>query len=293
MGKFPEDWSLQLIEQVVSYFHTAGVSVHFPTIIGFPTETASERAETYAFLRYITGKYTSVTFNMNVLGFDIGSKLFEQYEDFGITTIRWPVPAKYFLGNLLDWDSAEMPFDYAQCDRERNDLMRRLLYPWMPSTAMIPPYIFYRLCETSRATMVWKAQRQATGNWKDEMEELALDTPMSLSQQIAISPTADLAGPTPAKRFFVYDWGTHHNIECDAETKNLLAEFTSPVTCQEVLGRLQAGRAAIACAEETARLFAPQIAQLYRMGFLQYGSKNPGHASDVSRDPEAIPALVS
>lgn len=222
MGKHPVGWSLNLIEEVVSYFHAAGVSVHFPTIIGFPTETESERLETFAFLEYIITKYPSVTFNMNILGFDVASKLFENYEDFGITTISWPTPAKYFLGNLLDWDCKEVPFEYDRLDYVRNELMRRLLYPWIPKSANIPEYIFYRLAETSRATMVWKAQRYSTGNWKDELPPYDPDAEMRVSARLVISGPLDRGQLSTEDRYFVYDWKTHHSFECNSDGLYLL-----------------------------------------------------------------------
>lgn len=237
MGKFPEGWSLDLIEQVVSNFHHAGVSVHFPTIVGFPTETAEERNETFAFLEYLIAKYPSMTFNTNILGFDVASKLFEQYEQFGITTVRWPAPAKYFLGNLLDWECDEVPFDFDGLDTERNEQMRRLLYPWMPTTASIPTYIFYRLTETSRATMVWKAQRAETGNWSDEW-------PVDDAARLITSPGVVIIGPMrrgkfdTEDRYHVYDWWTHRSFDCDTRGYETLRYFFEPTTLAEFEGSL-------------------------------------------------------
>ncbi len=36
--------------------------------------------------------------------------------------------------------------------------MREMLYPWMPIDSFIKPHIFYRLSETARHTLKWKAQ---------------------------------------------------------------------------------------------------------------------------------------
>jgi Radical SAM superfamily len=252
MGKFPSGWSLDFVEQIVSQFHSAGVSVHFPTIIGFPTETEAERAETFQFLRHISNVYPSVTFNMNVLGFDVASPLYENFEQHGITAIRYPAPAKYFLGNLVDWDCAEVPFDYFQCDHQRNSLMRQLLYPWLPSTALIPAYIFYRLAETSRATMVWKAQRQAANNWKDAIDPFDREGRfVTVGRLVRCSDTA-------RSSTFIYDWNTHHNFETDARGVALLETLREPRTLKEL---------ALACGMPESELVA-EIEQLYLMGIV-------------------------
>jgi hypothetical protein len=285
MGKFPDGWSLELIEQVVSYFHDAGVSVHFPTIVGFPTETDAERAETFAFLQYIIGKYPSVTFNMNVLGFDVGSKLFENYQDFGITTVRWPAPAKYFLGNLLDWDCAEVPFEYERLDQQRNDLMRRLLYPWMPTTATIPPYIYYRLSETSRATMIWKSQRYQAGTWRDAPPPLEEDAPLAVSPQLVVTGPLDYGRFASDRRYFLYDWGTHHSMECDSQGMRLLDALRSAPALPELMEHLWRQADGNQTLDETYAAFGPFVERLYRMGILYHpvesGASAPGLTANV------------
>lgn len=235
MGKHPVGWSLEMIENVVRYFHNSGVSVHFPTIIGFPTETKTERLETYAFLEYLIGKYPSVTFNMNVLGFDVASKLYENYESHGITSIHWPAPSKYFLGNLLDWDCQEVPFEYERLDYERNELMRRLLYPWIPETAMIPEYIFYRLAETSRATMLWKQERYERGEWRDCLDDFDFEAQLIASSSLVTKQLPKRSQYDNMTKFFVYDWKTHHTFECDEIGMELLKLLKSPSKVHEVV----------------------------------------------------------
>jgi radical SAM superfamily enzyme YgiQ (UPF0313 family) len=226
MGKFPEGWSQDLVETVVDRFHKAGVSVHFPTIVGFPTETQQERQETYSLLERLRSKYPSVTFNVNVLGFDVGSKLFEEYPEFGITEIRWPVASKYFLGNLLEWNCAEEPFNYDQLTAERNDFMRRELYPWMPVSASLEPYLFYRLSETSRATLVWKAKSWDGDSWVGFPEG-------DFTSLIAPGPII-VRGPfkhseyDPTDRFEIYDWSSHSSFECDQSTVDLIRNLAVP-----------------------------------------------------------------
>lgn len=225
MGKFPADWSLELIEEVVASFHEAGVSVHFPTIVGFPGETPDERQQTYSFLQRIVGRYPSVTFNINILGLDVASKLFEHRDDFGISDIRFPCETKHFLGNLVDWDHAEVPFDHGHLDAERNAVMRSLLYPWIPSTATLPPYIFYRLAETSRATLAWKARRAAAHVQCDSL------TPVGTGEWFVASPDATAVGPIPQgpytthEQVWLYSWRTHHQMRVGTSEFEFLRSF--------------------------------------------------------------------
>lgn len=227
MGKFPADWSLELIEEVVARFHDAGVSVHFPTIVGFPGETPEERQQTYSFLHRIVERYPSVTFNINILGLDVASKLFEHRDDFGISTIRFPCETKYFLGNLVDWDHAEVPFDHGHLDAERNTVMRSLLYPWIPATATLPVYIFYRLAETSRATLGWKARRAATGARQDRL------APAGSGDWLVVSSDAAAVGPIPQgpytqhDQFWIYSWRTHHQMRVGGSEFEFLQTFES------------------------------------------------------------------
>ncbi len=156
MNKFDDGFSLELVEQIVAVFQEEGIFVHFPVITGFPGESDMEREETYQFLRYLRGKYDNVTFNVNVLGLDVSSSLFKNWQNFGITRISFPCNPHYFMGNLVSWDCEEIPFQEERLKQERDDFMREELYPWMPEDALVSPHIFYRLMETVRNTLTMK-----------------------------------------------------------------------------------------------------------------------------------------
>lgn len=156
MNKFDDSFSLELVEQIVAAFQEVGVSVHFPVIIGFPGETDMEREQTYQFLRYLKKEYENVTFNVNILGLDVSSQLFKNWQHYGITSIHFPCNPHYFLGNLVAWDCAEAPFREDELKAERDGFMREQMYPWMPEDALIYPHIFYRLMETIRNTLTVK-----------------------------------------------------------------------------------------------------------------------------------------
>lgn len=238
MGKHPDGWSLDLVEKVASNFHDAGISVHFPVIVGFPTETADERNETYDFLEYITEKYPSVTFNINILGLDIASRLFTHFQEFGITEIRFPTDPKDFLGNLLDWNSTVEPFRYSSLDASRNEVMRKLLYPWMPTSCRMPVYIFYRLAETSRATLVWKSEREKRKDWRlsdfeDYEKASEPNASFVISDQLAIFSLPKKSRFTEEDHYWIYDWNTHHSLEVDENGLLLLKNLATPKMVNE------------------------------------------------------------
>jgi len=156
MDKFPKDFDLGLVEKIVSRFHRSGVSVHLCTIIGFPTETQKERNETLEFLLGLKKKFPSLTFNVNKFMLDVSSKVYAEYEKFDITTLEWPCPARYFLDNIIGWDSDVHPYDSKALDRQRNSFMRQTLFPWLPSNSAIQPLDFHDLCEGYRKTLLWK-----------------------------------------------------------------------------------------------------------------------------------------
>ena len=158
MDKFPEDFDLALVEKIVARFHQSDVSVHLCVMVGFPTETQKERKDTFDFLYALKKKYSSLTFNVNKFMLDVTSKIYADYEKFDITALKWPCPAKYFLGNIIGWDSDIERYDSKRLDMQRNHFMRQTLYPWIPSNAMILLINFYELCETYRKTLPWKSQ---------------------------------------------------------------------------------------------------------------------------------------
>ena len=158
MNKFPKDFDLSLVEKTVEKFHTRGVSVHLCLILDFPGETHGDRMATFDFLVHLKKQYPSLTFNLNRFMLDIKSQIFSQYETFDITRIQWPCPAKYFLGNMISWDSENRHYHKNQIDDLRNNFMRQNLYPWMPSNPMTPPFNFYKQYEAFKMTLLWKTK---------------------------------------------------------------------------------------------------------------------------------------
>jgi radical SAM superfamily enzyme YgiQ (UPF0313 family) len=182
MNKFPKDFNLSLVEKIVERFHTRGVSVHLCLILDFPGETYNDRMATFDFLRHLKNKYPSLTFNLNRFMLDITSTIFDRYEDFDITHIQWPCPSKYFLGNMISWDSENRHYHKNQIDDIRNTFMRENLYPWMSSNPMTPPFNFYKQYEAFKMTLLWKTKMGSKQN-KGPMV-LSKETPIVKSDWI-------------------------------------------------------------------------------------------------------------
>ena len=155
MHKFDADFSLEMVEDIVKTYTQAGISIHFPMIIGFPTETIADRQRTYEFLGHLKDSYELFSFNINIFQLDISSEIFKNWAKYSIYQISIPCEAEYFLGN---WAIYESQTNKEDLRNEQDQFMREKMYPWMPSNAILKPHIFYRLSETIRNTLVWEAQ---------------------------------------------------------------------------------------------------------------------------------------
>ena len=237
MNKFPKDFDLSLVEKIVERFHTRGVSVHLCLILDFPGETHSDRMATFDFLRDLKNKYPSLTFNLNRFMLDITSTIFARYETFDITRIQWPCPSKYFLGNMIAWDSENRHFHKNQIDDIRNSFMRQNLYPWMPSNPMTPPFNFYKQYEAVKMTLLWKTKMSSKQS-KDLMA-LSKETRIIKSDWIVYSKLYK-KDSHDGHSYRVYNWKTHGHFECNEILIKLYDIFTCPQTVEQGLERFHA-----------------------------------------------------
>ena len=195
MNKFPAEITLDTVENVVRIFTTAGIHVHFPMIVGFPTETVQERIDTYNYLSMLRNKYKRVTYNINILMLDYASDLYKNFMKYGISSIDFPCPQSEFLGNMLSFNCNEKMENRNSIDYKRNEFMRETLYPWMPKEAHVQPYLFYRLSETIRNTLIWHCECIAVNQQKSRT------IGYKKSDQISIWKHGD--------DYIVYNWKNH------------------------------------------------------------------------------------
>lgn len=129
MKKFATEIKNEYIEELVKKFNDSGISVHFPMIVGFPTETSDERYETYEFLEKLNKKYPLMTFNINILGLDVSSELFKNYYKFNISEIKFPCSPQYYLGNIVGWNCKQSVFKKRLNIKKKQISFEKMLIP--------------------------------------------------------------------------------------------------------------------------------------------------------------------
>lgn len=201
MGKFDENFSLKLVDKICEKYTSAGISIHFPIIIGFPGESSYDRKMTYDYLHDICKRYPLVSFNINVFNLDICSYVFKHHNKYKIDEIYYPCPLSDFLGNILKWKRGDSTQE-KQLFRERDLYMREILYPWMPVNSFIKPYLFYRLSETIRNTLIWKCDNNfCTPEFVNPLEtQIQVIAPNTLVYNFDESRNV----------YIIYNWYTHH-----------------------------------------------------------------------------------
>ena len=209
MKKFNADFSLELVEQIVKAYTQAGISIHLPMIIGFPTETIADRQRTYEFLSYLKDTYGLFSFNINIFQLDISSEVFKNWAKYSINQVILPCDAKNFLGN---WVAYESQSSHEGIENEQDQFMREKMYPWMPANSLIKPHIFYRLSETIRNTLVWKANNIVP-------EEHYYYGTMHLKQ----APNLTIIDENES--FLIYNWNNHHYMRGNQLLVDVLNEW--------------------------------------------------------------------
>lgn len=223
MHKFEDGFRLELMEAIIRKYTELGVSIHCPMILGFPQETQGDRRKTYEFLSEIHRKYPLFTFNLNILCLDVSSPLFFHWAEYQIQEIRFPCEPQYFLGNWVLWMSASVE---QEIEAERQAFMREQLYPWLPANALTPPTILYRLSETARRTLLWKA----TGMW-DEKLIFTFSMELRTAPSLVISQESD-------DLYLIYCWETHHYMQGNRFLLDILEAFREPQNVTAVIKSL-------------------------------------------------------
>ena len=209
MNKFPDDFNLEIVTKIASEYDKAGISIHFPIIIGFPGETLEDRRLTYEYLTSLREKYKSLTFNINILSLDVSSNLFIDWDKFNIKQIELPCNPEEFVGNIAIYNDSQ----YYKLDKERNSFMRSHLYPWLPEHSSIKPNILYRLSETIRDTMIWKSKKEVERN----TNYISTKDNYRLNENLSFSILNEGC--------LIYNWDTHHYIIVNDAFREFLLLF--------------------------------------------------------------------
>lgn len=250
MNKFPEDFKLSTVTQIVSKYDSVGISIHFPMILGFPGEHKEDRRTTYSYLSTLRKRYPSLTFNINILSLDISSPLFKKWYNYEINKIELPCPMNELLGNIAIYDKM-----YDELDEERDTFMKEQLYPWFPIDSVITPHIFYRLSETIRNTLIWKEKK--TFNQKSNNMSLQLSYQFIKNISFYHSPDEELY-------VNIYNWNTHRYFKAPFEFYELLTSFSNPIEMKEMINKSISGPLKNISFDECYALFV----NLIELGFL-------------------------
>lgn len=136
---------VQTAEDIVRLFNREGISVHFPAIIGFPTETVEDRNRTIRFLEYLKTTYPLFSYNINIFELDISSTIYQKFATYNISVLQYPCPPFYFLGNTVEW---------GVCNRHELETIQhktmRKMFTWYPSNSLLNITNFYKLLEHTR-----------------------------------------------------------------------------------------------------------------------------------------------
>lgn len=224
MNKFDCDFSLEMMEEIVKVYQKQHIAIHCPMIVGFPQETPAERQKTYEFLSHLCEISPLFTFNLNILNLDVSSRLFREWGKYQLKNIAYTCQPKYFLGNNMAWLSAE---EHQTLDHECQIFMREHLYPWMPINALSKPTVVYRLSETSRYTLRWKAN----GTWK-RPSLFSADMELRISDSLSTTRLKD-------DTYLIYCWDSHHYMQGNDLMLNILDKFCSPCKVSKAIRELE------------------------------------------------------
>ena len=136
---------IEIAEKIIKKFNEKGISVHFPVIIGFPGETSEERNRTIIFLKYLKDSYPLFSYNINILELDISSKLYHDFAEYDISTLRYSCKPSSFIGNSVEWE-----FQDKETLRTVQKDGMKYFFRWYPQHSFLDIVSFYKLLEHTR-----------------------------------------------------------------------------------------------------------------------------------------------
>lgn len=196
------------IELILKLFFKYKIRVHFPAIIGFPTETLYEREQTINYLKKFKKKYPLFSYNVNILELDISSKLYKNWDKYNMTQINLPCPLNDFMGNIIGWYEPIVHSATPNLEQNRRNAMLSQ-YTWYPENALTEPHIFYRLYESGRY-MLYNMKTNETA--KVECSQ----------NNVVVKKFPDLVSwKTELGTYITYNPRNHHYYECSESVHNL------------------------------------------------------------------------
>lgn len=214
---------LSISEQIVKMFTLREIRVHFSLILGFPAETDIDREQTERFVRYLLKTYNHFSYNINLFYLDVGSKIYQRWESFGILCLSYPCEPRYFLDNHLNWNDSFSSNKESLLEEKREELMK-LQYNWYPQGSLIRPSVFYAFWEHSRYELLKKISITTMRHSFD------LNNEIILSNMIVISNLKD-------DIWMLYNLNNHQYITGGVILRDLSEASGSGVTFSSFISR--------------------------------------------------------
>ncbi len=143
---------LELSENIVKTFNDINIHVHFPVLIGFPTESQSERDRTLKFVNYLQKKYSNFSYNINILNLDVASTLYKQWNNYNISSLKYPCAPYYFIGNGVSWQCDNNSISIKELELQAIKSMKSQ-FNWYPNDSLVDIISFYSMWEYSRSQL--------------------------------------------------------------------------------------------------------------------------------------------
>lgn len=143
---------VELAEKIVKVFNDLQIQVHFPLIIGFPTETSSDRNETFRFMNYLKNQYPYFSYNINILNLDVASTLYKKWERYNISKLQYPCEPYSFIGNGVLWENYIKPISIQDLELLSQNQMKKQ-FDWYPENTLVDINTFFAMWEYSRNQM--------------------------------------------------------------------------------------------------------------------------------------------
>lgn len=171
----------ELAEKIVKTFNDLKIYVHFPIIIGFPTESQRERNETFKFIDYLCNKYPYFSYNINVLSLDTSSHLYSCWEKYDIASIEYPCAPHDFIGNSVMWKSRTNSIDIKSLEFQAEKQMRKQ-FIWYPKSTLLDINSFYSMWEYSRSQL----------NIEKKHNNIVLKQSLKMNQKLSLDRNSTL-----------------------------------------------------------------------------------------------------
>lgn len=218
MNKSLYDDYLIIAEKIVAQYTNRGIHIHFPVLIGFPTETDAEREKSFKFVEYLSERYSLFSYNINILELDISSTLFKCWESYDIKHVRFPCSPKYFLGNCIEWDC-----DTELLNQQRTIQMKKQ-FPWYPTECYLSINTFYNLWEQKKGLFCKESTPDIFS------QSFALNSIYILNNNVIMFKLV-------TDEYCIYHYDTH-NFICGGEIiEYIYNAFSYPICLKEIINR--------------------------------------------------------